>query len=88
MDGSSRSYAHHPNPKLVKRNYVGDVDAFAVYCRATTGVNLVPIEEVPTRQCWLRVDPPRNNQCKRIRLAADYEIGRVAIEGLRGPSGA
>ncbi len=36
----------------------------------------------------LRVDPPRNNQLQRIRLAADYEIGRVAIEGLRASSGA
>jgi PD-(D/E)XK endonuclease len=82
------SYAHHPNPKLVKRDYVGDVDAFAVYCRETTGVYLVPIEEVPRRQCWLRVDPARNKQTKRTRPAADYEIGRVAIEGLRAPSGA
>jgi hypothetical protein len=82
------SYAHHPRPKHLKRDYLGDVDAFAVYCHATSGVYLVPIDEVPTRQCWLRVEPPRNNQHRRIRFAADYEIGRVAIEGLRAPSGA
>jgi hypothetical protein len=82
------SYAHHPNPKLLKRNYVGDVDMFAVYCRATGGVYLVPIEEVPSRQCSLRVDPTKNNQHRKIRPAADYEIGRVSIAGLRAPSGA
>ena len=37
---------------------------------------------------YLRVDPPRNNQLKRVRFATDYEVGRVAIEGLRASSGA
>ena len=82
------SYAHHPNPKVRHRDYVGEVDAFAVYCHETSGVYLVPIAEVPSHQCRLRVDAPRNNQWKRIRFAADYEIGRIAIGEPRAPSGA
>jgi hypothetical protein len=26
------SYAHHPHPKVLKRDYVGEVDDFAVFC--------------------------------------------------------
>jgi hypothetical protein len=83
------SYAHHPNPRMARRDYRGQVDFFAIFCRETTVVYLVPIDVLPlTREAALRVDPARNNQRSRIRLAADYEIGRVAIERLRGPSDA
>lgn len=83
------SYAHHRSSKVLKRTYQGDVDFFGVYCRDTRGVYLIPIEDVPLgRAAALRVDPPRNNQLQRIRWAHDYEIGTVAIGGLRAPSGA
>jgi PD-(D/E)XK endonuclease len=26
------TYAHHPNPKVTRRDYHGEIDAFAVYC--------------------------------------------------------
>ncbi|MDQ2909830.1 MAG: group I intron-associated PD-(D/E)XK endonuclease [Actinomycetota bacterium] len=74
------SYAHHPNPKIAKRDYEGEIDYFAVYCRETGGVYLVPIGEVPVkRQGALRVDPARNGQQRLIRLAKDYELGQVVI---------
>ena len=83
------NYGHHRNPQTCHRDYQGQVDSFAVYCPETTGVYLIPIADVPGRRmASLRVDPPRNNQLHRVRFAADYEIGRVAIAGLRGPSGA
>jgi PD-(D/E)XK endonuclease len=83
------SYAHHPRPKVVRRHYQGEVDYFAVYCPDTAIAYLIPIADLPLRrQACLRVKPPRNNQRKRIRFAADYEVGRVAIEGLRVSSGA
>ena len=83
------NYGHHPAPALVRRSYHGEVDAFGVYCRETRRVYLIPIAALENKtKAWLRVDPPKNNQRDRIRWAADYEIGRVAIEGLRGPSGA
>jgi hypothetical protein len=34
------------------------------------------------------VYPTLNNQLQRVRWARDYEIGTVAIGGLRAPSGA
>ena len=73
-------YGHHPNPKVVSRMYTGEIDFFAVYCRETSGVYLIPIAEVPTRSyAKLRVDPARNNQRRRIRYAADYEIAKVSV---------
>jgi hypothetical protein len=72
-------YFHHPNPKVLRRDYLGQIDDFAVYCPETAAVYLMPIDEIAVRrQGALRVDPPRNGQTRRIRLAADYEIGRVA----------
>ena len=82
-------YAHHPNPKIRFRTYDGEIDAFGVFCPETQRVYLVPIDAAQTnRACWLRVDPPKNNQLKRVRWARDYEIGTVAIGGLRAPSDA
>ncbi len=31
------SYAHHPNPKMVVRDYLGQIDYFGVYCPETGG---------------------------------------------------
>jgi PD-(D/E)XK endonuclease len=74
------SYAHHPNPRAVRRDYLGEIDYFAVYCRQTARVYLVPIGEAPVRrQAALRVEPARNSQRRRIRLAADYEVGRISL---------
>jgi hypothetical protein len=57
------SYAHHPNPKIRKRDYLGEIDYFGVYCVETHDVYLVPIECAQVRrECALRVDPSRNGQ--------------------------
>ena len=83
------SYGHHPNPKILRRTYEGEVDFFGVHCRETSRAYLVPIDDLPLRRyATLRVEPARNNQRERIRWARDYEIGTVAIGGLRAPSGA
>ena len=93
-DGSIRfavcsCYGHHRNPENARRTYQGQIDFFAVYCPETRSVYLIPIEDVPLKvAAYLRVDKPRNNQRRRIRMAADYEIARVTTEGLRAPSGA
>jgi PD-(D/E)XK endonuclease len=69
------SYAHHPNPKLRRRDYSGEIDFFGVYCAETGGVYLVPIEDASLRSRGaLRVVPARNRQTRGIRLAASYEI--------------
>jgi PD-(D/E)XK endonuclease len=75
--------------RVLKRTYHGEIDAFAVYCPDTAGVYLIPIAHLPVeREGRLRMDPPKNNQFDRVRFAADYEVGRIAIEGLRVSSGA
>jgi hypothetical protein len=69
------TYGHHPNPKILKRDYLGEIDFFGVYCPETAGVYLVPISDIPNRaMAYLRIDPPLNAQRKRIRFAADYEL--------------
>jgi hypothetical protein len=85
---TASSYYNHPHPKMPAKHYRGQVDIFAVYCRETSGVYLIPIGELPESQAGPRVDPPRNNQRRGIRFAGDYEIARVSTEGLRAPSGA
>lgn len=81
------SYAHHRRAQVKRRTYHGEIDLFAAVL--TAGVCLVPISHLPVRTAAsLRVDPTRNNQLDRIRFAADDEVGRVAIEGLRVSSGA
>jgi len=73
-------YGHHRNPQTARRDYSGQIEYFAVYCPQTFGVYLVPIDAVPTRNsAALRVTPPRNNQRRFIRYAADYEIAKVSV---------
>lgn len=60
--------------------YHGEVDAFGVFCPQTRATYLIPMSAVgscATMGC-LRVDRPKNGQSKRIRYAADFEIGRTA----------
>jgi PD-(D/E)XK endonuclease len=73
------TYDHHPYSKP-SRDYSGQIDYFAVYCPQTSGVYLIPIADLPNRvSATLRIDPPRNNQRRLIRLAADYEIAKVSV---------
>jgi hypothetical protein len=46
---TSSSYAHHLSRKHRSRDYIGQVDYFAVYCPETKGVYLVPMERLRTR---------------------------------------
>lgn len=56
------------------RTYAGEVDLFIVYCAENECVYVIPADEVPARGMHLRVDLPRNKQCKRVRWAKDYEL--------------
>jgi hypothetical protein len=78
------SYAHHPHPKARKVDYQGEVDFFAVFCRDTQGVYLVPIDDVPTATlASIRVERARNNQRRFVRDASKYEIARVSLRRAR-----
>jgi hypothetical protein len=77
---ASSSYAHHPNPKITSRDYLGEIDYFAVYCPETGGVYLIPVADAQLRHKGsLRISPTRNGQKRRIRMAADYEVTKVSI---------
>jgi hypothetical protein len=74
------SYAHHPNPKMVRRSYNGEVDDFAVFCPELGAVYLIPMDDLsPRQEAALRVTPTRNGQLKHIRLAAQYELLRFDV---------
>lgn len=80
---ASSSYAHHRR-RATPRDYLEDVDFFGVHCPETSGVYLIPILGFCCRRRGaLRVDPPRNNQRRRIRLASDYEIARIPTDRLQ-----
>jgi len=77
---TASSYAHLPSPRELRRTYDGEIDHFGVYCPETRGVYLIPIDDVTcTKAARLRVEPARNSQQKRIRLASDYQIGTVEV---------
>lgn len=83
----SSSYAHHASPRQKRRVYRGEIDYFAVHCPETGGVYLVPIAAVATTwMASLRVEPPRNCQKRRIRSAAEYEIGTIRLGSALAPS--
>lgn len=86
---TASSTYHHPNALGSSGNshhYRGQADFFGVYCPETDDVYLVPVEEVGIRMGALRVDPPRNNQSRGIRWAADFRIGRSAGQWITARS--
>lgn len=64
-------------------SYVGRADIFGVYFPSSGSVYLVPVVEVGRSEGRLRLEPTRNNQRRRVRLARDYEIARWPAERLR-----
>lgn len=57
-----------------RRSYKGQIEFFAVYCHDIEKSYLIPVEEVGFNQGSLRIDPPKNNQQKKVRYAKEYEI--------------
>jgi len=56
------------------RNYLGEVDLFAVYCPDNDRVYMIPVADVPLTGMYLRVEKPRNGQRKRVRWAEEYAL--------------
>jgi hypothetical protein len=79
---NSRSTDHGRGPQ----SYVGLADIFGVYFPSLDRLYLVPVDAVATFEGRLRLEPPRNNQRKGIRLAEEYEIDRWTEEKLRALS--
>jgi hypothetical protein len=58
-------------------------DIFGVYFPPNQAVYLVPIDAVAQFEGRLRLEPTLNNQRRRIRQAADFEIDRWSVNSLR-----
>ena len=65
------------------QSYIGLADIFGVYFPPSQSVYLVPIEAVARFEGRLRLTPTRNNQRRRIRRAADFEIDQWDEDSLR-----
>ncbi len=63
-------------------SYAGLAEAFGVYFPPNRRVYLVPIGDVGNHEGRLRLEPARNNQRRRTRRAADFEIERWTREQL------
>jgi hypothetical protein len=70
---------------VVRRPYTAqEVDAVAIHCHDLDETYLLPIAIVERRsEVRLRLRPPRNNQAKRVRWAAQYRLGAIAQLGER-----
>jgi len=75
-----RSTDHGRGPQ----SYAGLADIFGVYFPSTAAVYLVPLDAVAAFEGRLRLDPPLNNQRRKIRPAAEFEIDRWTADALRG----
>ena len=65
-----------------RRSYVGLAHIFAVYFPPRGSVYLVPLDAVGGFRGYLRLVPARNNQQRKVRFAADFEIDRWSQEQL------
>jgi hypothetical protein len=74
-----RSTDHGRGPQ----SYAGLADIFGVFFPPKQSVYLVPIDGVANFEGRLRLDPTRNNQRRRVRMATDFEIDRWTPEMLR-----
>jgi hypothetical protein len=68
--------------RVIRRDYEGEIDLFAVYCPELDKVYLVPARGLQTNMT-LRLAPTANGQAKGVHWARDYELGaeRVSLAG-------
>jgi PD-(D/E)XK nuclease superfamily protein len=65
-----------------RRSYVGLAHIFGVYFPPKKSVYLVSLDAVGGFRGYLRLGPARNNQQRKVRFAADFEIDRWSVEQL------
>jgi hypothetical protein len=57
-----------------QRHYRGRADVLAVYVPSLGQLFMVPVDDCPSFRGYLRLDAPRNNQRRRVRLAERYSF--------------
>lgn len=60
-----------------RQDYRGTCELFAVYCPELDAVYIVPVDDVGSVECTLRIEPTRNGQSVGVRWARDYELRRA-----------
>ena len=66
-----------------RRPYFGLAHIFGVYFPPEKSVYLVPLDAVGGFRGYLRLEPTRNNQRRKVRFAADYEIDKWSLDSLQ-----
>ena len=89
------SFSTHFNRGVTSmQNYSGQIDFFGVYCPSVKAVFLVPVNE-PSAKGYLRWEPAKNGQTKKIREAQRYLfsyadqihlVGEAALDGVSSVS--
>ncbi len=79
------SVSGHDTPS---KGYVGQVDAYGVFCPANGITYLIPVAALGRcgTTASLRVAPPRNGQRNGVRHAQAFEIGGPGLEDARDAS--
>lgn len=73
----SNACSHNPFTKT-SRDYLGEVDYFAIYNENTDKIYLYPVnKDTPTTVISLRTSIPKNGQKTLINLADDYEADKI-----------
>jgi len=70
----SSSHQHRRSGPTATRPYFGQIEYLAVYCPGNGKVYLVPESELVATSSHLRIAPCRNQQNRKIRWAAEYEL--------------
>jgi hypothetical protein len=88
IDGCAVFNARSTDHGRGRMSYRGRADVIAAYFAHLEKVYVVPVGDRFSGR--LRLEPPRNNQRKGIRLASDFELARWSTQTLaecvRGPT--
>ena len=77
--------AHSTDHGRGPQSYHGRADVIAVHVAELSRIFMVPVDDCPPTDGWLRIDPAKNNQQKRVRFAEDYAFERW-VESLSPPA--
>lgn len=61
-----------------REGYSGQADLFAAYAPSTGQVYVLPVDDVPETDIWLRVEPVLNSQQNGIRMAEEHTLAAWA----------
>lgn len=68
-----RSVSTRGGEHINKRYTPSEIEALIAYNHSNDSMYIVPPKMLEHEQIWLRIEPPKNNQKKKILWAKDYE---------------